>query len=243
MNEFILILILIIVVLIYLNLSLKIVPVVQAKSLFRTKSSKRYAEVDFIVPQLKSESYSLTGNFEYVNQDTTAGVLGLSRSFQVKGFCQVSELSMKSKFFEGNILVTSYENYPDILGTYDGDTVRFVVFDNSVFELEIKCSPASFDELKLQFSTNQDTTLRILHPYFKKQQAHQFLIGGIGVNINSINYSIGYNDSLYEGFLKQYQSSSNNIAHDSIYKAVSELMIIRRKSQTQLREEAVSHIE
>ena len=243
MSEFTLILILIIVVLIYLNLRLKIVPAVQAKNLFRNKSSKRYAEVDFIVPQLKSESYSLAGNFEYVNQDTKAGVLGLSRSFQVKGFCQVSELSKKARFFEGNIMVTSYENYPDLLSTYDGDTVLFVVFDNNIFELEIKCSPASFDELKRQFSVNQDTTLRILHPYFKIQQAHQFLIGGIGVNINSIDHSGGYNSSVYNNFLKQYQSANCNIAHDSIYKAVSELMVIRRKSQAQLREEAESLVE
>ena len=240
MNEFILILILIIVVLIYLNLRLKIVPVVQAKNLFRNKSSKRYAEVDFIVPQLKSESYSLAGNFEYVDQHTKTGVLGLSRSFQVKGFCQVSELSKSARFFEGNIMVTSYEHYPDILSTYDGDTVRFVAFDNNIFELEIKCSPASFDELKQQFSTNQDTTLRILHPYFKKQQAHQFLIGGIGVNIKALNFSSDYGGSIYDLFLKQYQSAHGNIAHDYIYKAVSELMVIRRKSQTQLRAEAES---
>jgi hypothetical protein len=237
-NEFILVLILFIAVLIYLNLRLKIVPVVQAKNLFRNRSSKRYAEVDFIIPQLKSESYSLAGNFEYVNQHTKTGVLGLSRSFQVKGFCQVSELSKSARFFEGNIMVTSYENYPDLLSAYDGDTVRFVVFDNSIFELEIKCSPASFDELKLQFSTNQDTTLRILHPYFKKQQTQQFLIGGIGVSIKALNFSSDYGSSIYDLFLKQYQSTNGNISHDYMHKAVSELMIIRRKSKTELREEA-----
>jgi hypothetical protein len=237
-SEFILVLILIIVVLIYLNLSLKIVPIVQSQNLFRNNTSKRYAYVKFIVPQLKGESYLLAGNLETVNQPIKIGLLGLSRSFQVMAFCEVAELSKKKQYFEGNIVVTQYEHHAELAKNFEGDTVRFIVFDNNIFEFEIKCSPESFDELRRQCSANQDTTLDILEPYFKKQKTFKFLIGGTGVSVNSINFSGSYINSVYEAFLKQYQSSNDNIAHDSIYKTVNELMVIRRKSQTQLRAEA-----
>jgi hypothetical protein len=240
MSEFLLVLILIIAVLIYLNLRLKILPLVQAKNLARINFSKRYAEVDFIVPQLRNESYSLKSGFDFVNEPTSIGRLGLCQTFQVKSFCKLSELSKGVKFFEGSIVVTQVENFSEIPTVFDGDIVRFIVLDNNIFDLQIKCSSASFNELRHLFSANHDTTLRITNPYFIKQKVFDFYLGGTGVSIKALNFSSDYGDSIYTLFLKQYQSANGNIAHDSIYKAVSELMVIRRKSQTQLRAEVES---
>ena len=241
MSDFFLVLILIITVMIYLNFRLKIIPAIQAKNLARINSSKKYAEVDFIVPQLNNKNYSLKKNFKIINETTLVGRLGLCRSFEVMAFCKMSELSKASKFYEGSILVSQYENYVEIPSVNNGDIVNFVVLNNNIFLLEIKCSSASFDELRSQFYSNQDTTLRILAPYFIKQKYFEQNLGGTGVSINSINTS-SYSNSIYEEFLKMYQSSDGNVAHDLMYESVSELIIIRRKSQTQLREESESFI-
>jgi len=242
MSEFLLVLILIIAALIYLNLHLKIFPLLQAKNLGRLSSSKRYAEVDFIVPQLKNESYSLKSGFDFVNGPTSIGRLGLCQTFQVQSFCKISELSKRIKFFEGTISVTQVENYSEIPTVFDGDIVRFVVLKNNKFELDIKCSSASFNELRHLFSANHDTTLRITDPYFIKQKVFDFHLGGTGVSINALSISSDYGTSIYDLFLKEYQANSGNIAYDLMYKSISELMVIRRKSQTQLRTEAEQNL-
>jgi hypothetical protein len=227
---------------IHLILRQKIIPFVESNNLARINSSKRYAEVDFIVPQLNNKNFSLRKNFKNINETTLVGRLGLCRSFEVMAFCKTSELSKSSKFFEGSIIVSQYENYVEIPSVSDGDIVNFVVLNNNLFILEIKYSPASFAELRNQFCFNQDTTLRILDPYFIKQKYYQQNLGGSGVSINSINTS-SYSNSVYEEFLKIYRSSDGNVAHDLMYKSVSELIIIRRKSQTQIRKDNESFID
>jgi hypothetical protein len=134
--------------------------------------------------------------------------------------------------------VTQVENFSEIPAVFDGDIVRFVVLNNNTFDLEIKCSSASFNELRHLFSANHDTTLRIVDPYFIKQKVFDLHLGGTGVSIKTINFSSDYGGSIYDLFLKEYQSGNGNSAHDLMYKSISELMIIRRKSQTQLRKEA-----